>query len=175
MGLKSILSLAVVASTLLFNGEVIASHLSFGERVREHTRRMANVPKFDYAALEARSTAAYRYFNSATSKYFVKSMPDIPFDLGELYAGQIPIDATKNLFMFFQPKTGAPVDEVTIWLNGGPGCSSLEGWLQENGRFRWLPGTLSPTENAYAWTNLTNMLWVEQPGMRFTSSILACH
>ncbi|KAH0364890.1 hypothetical protein KCU89_g18912, partial [Aureobasidium melanogenum] len=46
---------------------------------------------------------------------------------------------------------------------GGPGCSSLEGFLQENGRFLWLPGTFAPTENPYSWINLTNMLWVEQP------------
>ncbi|KAG9597901.1 serine carboxypeptidase, partial [Aureobasidium melanogenum] len=46
---------------------------------------------------------------------------------------------------------------------GGPGCSSLEGFLQENGRFTWLPGTYAPTENPYSWVNLTNMLWVEQP------------
>ncbi|KAG9699739.1 serine carboxypeptidase, partial [Aureobasidium melanogenum] len=49
------------------------------------------------------------------------------------------------------------------WDEGGPGCSSLEGFLQENGRFTWLPGTYAPTENPYSWVNLTNMLWVEQP------------
>lgn len=48
-------------------------------------------------------------------------------------------------------------------LNGGPGCSSLSGLLTENGPFTWEAGTLAPVQNPYSWTNLTNMLWVEQP------------
>jgi carboxypeptidase C (cathepsin A) len=44
-----------------------------------------------------------------------------------------------------------------------PGCSSLEGFLQENGRIQWAWGQYSPTINPYSWVNLTNMLWVEYP------------
>lgn len=46
------------------------------------------------------------------------------FDLGELYSGVVPIDmnnASRGLFFVFQPRVGEPVDEITIWLNGGPG------------------------------------------------------
>jgi carboxypeptidase D len=42
-------------------------------------------------------------------------------------------------------------------------CSSLSGLLTENGPFTWEAGTLAPVQNPYSWTNLTNMLWVEQP------------
>ncbi|KAG9555688.1 serine carboxypeptidase, partial [Aureobasidium melanogenum] len=107
----------------------------------------------------------YTTLLSATT-FFVESLPDVPFDLGEIYSGLVPIDyanTSEALFFVFQPKLGEPADEITIWLNGGPGCSSLEGFLQENGRFTWLPGTYAPTENPYSWVNLTNMLWVEQP------------
>lgn len=48
-------------------------------------------------------------------------------------------------------------------MNGGPGCSSLDGLLNENGPFLWQPGTYEPIPNSYAWTNLTNMIWVDQP------------
>lgn len=51
-------------------------------------------------------------------------MPDIPFDVGEMYAGLMPIDmndTSRALYFVFQPTVGAPVDEITIWLNGGPG------------------------------------------------------
>lgn len=59
-----------------------------------------------------------------------------------------------------------------IWLNGGPGCSSLEGLLQENGPFLWQYGTFAPVKNNYAWNNLTNMIWVEQPvGTGFSRGI----
>jgi len=87
-------------------------------------------------------------------------------DLGELYSGSVPLvegDDSRNLFFMFKPRIGEPVDEVTIWLNGGPGCSSLEGFFQENGPVVWQPGTYAPTANPYSWANLTNMLWVEQP------------
>jgi len=79
-----------------------------------------------------------------------------------MYSGSVPID-TKNtsrqLFFVFQPTVGKPVDEVTIFLNGGPGCSSLASFFQETGRFLWLPGTYLPVENPYSWVNETNMLW----------------
>lgn len=39
------------------------------------------------------------------------------------------------MFFIFQPTINEPVDEITIWFNGGPGCSSLEGFFQENGNF----------------------------------------
>jgi carboxypeptidase D len=83
-----------------------------------------------------------------------------------MYSGNIPIDMddpSRALFFVFQPTVGAPVDEITIWLNGGPGCSSLEGFFQENGRFIWSWGMYQPQINPYSWVNLTNVLWVEQP------------
>jgi hypothetical protein len=54
--------------------------------------------------------------------YVVDSLPDVPFSLGEMYAGLIPIDYNNKsnaLFFIFQPTIGPPVDEVTIFLNGG--------------------------------------------------------
>ena len=48
-------------------------------------------------------------------------------------------------------------------FQGGPDCSSLVGLLQENGPFLWQPGTFLPTQNPYSWSNLTNMLYIEQP------------
>ena len=94
--------------------------------------------------------------------FFVKSLPDINYNLGEIYSGVIPIDEkdpSRQLFFVFEPTIGAPVDEVVIWFNGGPGCSSLEAFLQENGRFIWGWGQYSALENPYTWVNLTNMLW----------------
>lgn len=49
-------------------------------------------------------------------------------------------------------------DTITIWLNGGPYCSSLTGLLQENGPFLWLPGTEQAVPNAWSWSRLTNMV-----------------
>jgi carboxypeptidase D len=35
--------------------------------------------------------------------------------------------------------------------------------LQENGPFLWQSGTYKPIRNPYSWTNLTNMVYVDQP------------
>lgn len=114
--------------------------------------------------------------------YVVTSMPDVNFQFGEMYAGTISLDSAPatnasaagsagnssseddEMFFIFMPKEGGdPVDELTIWLNGGPGCSSMEGFLQEVGPISWLAGTYAPERNLYAWTNITNMLFVDQP------------
>jgi carboxypeptidase D len=78
-----------------------------------------------------------------------------------MYAGLISIDngSTDSLFFIFQPTIGEPVDEITIYLNGGPGWSSFESFFQEIGRFTWKPGTYAPVENPYSWVNETNILW----------------
>lgn len=95
-------------------------------------------------------------------------MPEVPFDIGESYAGTLPIDANVSnpnqlFFWFFPSDNPAASDEVTIWLNGGPGCSSLDGLLQEHGPFLWQSGTYRPNLNPYSFNNLTNMIYVDQP------------
>ncbi|KAI4191778.1 MAG: hypothetical protein LQ348_003430, partial [Seirophora lacunosa] len=96
------------------------------------------------------------------------AIPDVDFDIGESYAGLLPISSASNetrelYFWFFPSANPLASDEITIWLNGGPGCSSLEGLLQENGPFLWQYGTFAPVKNPYTWVNLTNMVWIEQP------------
>ncbi|KKY19992.1 putative serine carboxypeptidase [Phaeomoniella chlamydospora] len=127
--------------------------------------------------LEARHTPYY--LTNATEKFAVNGtgVPDVDFDLGESYAGLLPISSAKNetrelFFWFFPSDNPAAGDEITIWLNGGPGCSSFIGLLQENGPFLWQPGTYAPVQNPYAFRNLTNMLYVEQPvGVGFTQGV----
>ena len=109
--------------------------------------------------------------NSNTTKYKVDgsagAIPFVDFDIGESYAGLLPIsdedDASELYFWFYPSHNPQAEDEILIWLNGGPGCSSLEGLLQENGVFMWQYGTHRPVENQYTWVNLTNVVWVEQP------------
>ncbi|KAI9698259.1 MAG: hypothetical protein M1820_007529 [Bogoriella megaspora] len=82
--------------------------------------------------MHARSNRSYRFLNDKSADYLVESLPDINHDIGEMYSGQIQIgnDSSRNMFFVFEPTIADPVDEVTIWFNGGPGCSSLEAFLQ---------------------------------------------
>ncbi|KAF2635776.1 alpha/beta-hydrolase [Massarina eburnea CBS 473.64] len=116
-----------------------------------------------------------------TAKYVVNgtagAIPEVNFDIGESYAGLLPISSAANetgelYFWFFPSSNPSAADEITIWLNGGPGCSSLEGFLQENGPISWQYGTPRPVYNPWNWANLTNMVWVEQPvGTGFSQGI----
>jgi carboxypeptidase C (cathepsin A) len=117
----------------------------------------------------AAANNTHQYLTNATAPFAVDgaNLPDIPFDIGESYAGLLPIDDSttgRELFFWFVPSTNpAAADEIVIWLNGGPGCSSLMGFLQENGPISWQAGTYAPVPNVYSWSNLTNVVWVEQP------------
>lgn len=48
---------------------------------------------------------------------------------------------------------------VILWLNGGPGCSSLYGALNENGPFVFHLGTNDLRVNPYSWTNTVMNLY----------------
>ena len=159
---------ALAACSLFFDGAAAVRHPQLRQQerarnvVREATRQKLSPRQVNS------TTSSPKFLNNATQRKFhtaadlteclvdclkefvVDSLPDVNFDLGEIYSGLIPIDSndtSRALFFVFEPTVGAPTEDVTIWLNGGPGCSSLEGFFQENGRFLWQPGTFAPVEN----------------------------
>ncbi|KAI0059324.1 alpha/beta-hydrolase [Artomyces pyxidatus] len=110
------------------------------------------------------------FSNPEASQFWVDgtSIPLVDFDVGPSWSGLIPISSAANetrklFFWFFPPGPEGSLDDLIFWTNGGPGCSSLEGSFQENGPFTWAVGQAVPTVNEYSWTNLSSMLFVEQP------------
>ncbi|RHZ74867.1 hypothetical protein CDV55_102070 [Aspergillus turcosus] len=162
----SVVSTALVALSLGVDSVSAAKHGPFGRKARDSLTKRSSASLVTREPEIRSNHKDFRFLSKDTKPYLVDSLPDVKFDIGEMYSGSVPIDKgnkSRELFFIFQPTIGEPVDEVTIWLNGGPGCSSLEGFFQENGRFTWQPGTFAPVENPYSWVNLTNMLWVDQP------------
>jgi carboxypeptidase C (cathepsin A) len=51
---------------------------------------------------------------------------------------------------------------LVLWLNGGPGCSSLLGAMQENGPFLFGEG-LSIVRNPYSWNTNASVIYFESP------------
>ncbi|KAH8785603.1 Alpha/Beta hydrolase protein [Diaporthe sp. PMI_573] len=143
----------------------------FADRLQRSGRSIAaDMPLMprDFQATAKRATAGSQFLTNTTAKFAVdgSAIPDVDFDVGESYAGSIPLttNSSDNLFFWFFPsEKPAAEKEILIWLNGGPGCSSLEGFLQENGPFLWQYGTYKPVANPWSWHKLTNVVWVEQP------------
>ncbi|PON20892.1 carboxypeptidase cpdS precursor [Trichoderma gamsii] len=113
-----------------------------------------------------------RFYNSVTKGFYVNgtTLPEIDFDVGDSYAGNLPISNKRNesdeLFFWFFPTVNQEYQddkEIVIWLSGGPGCSSMMALFLENGPISWQPGTLEPISNPFSWHLLTNVVWIDQP------------
>ncbi|KAL5217791.1 hypothetical protein ABZP36_018475 [Zizania latifolia] len=91
------------------------------------------------------------------------------------YAGYVTVNATsgKALFYYFAEATQDPSTKpLVLWLNGGPGCSSLgDGAMLEIGPFFVNSDNKTLSINRYAWNNVANMLFLESPaGVGFSYS-----
>ncbi|CAL1374418.1 unnamed protein product [Linum trigynum] len=97
--------------------------------------------------------------------------PDISF---QQYAGYVTIDETqqRELFYYFvEAATNSTSKPLVLWLNGGPGCSSVgAGAFSEHGPFKPnAAGVL--VHNEYSWNKEANMLYLEAPaGVGFSYS-----
>ena len=71
-------------------------------------------------------------------------------------------EATLHYWYAQSSRSDAEDAPVVLWLNGGPGSSSILGMLQEHGPLL-INSTGGLMENPYAWTQLVNLLVLESP------------
>uniref|UniRef100_A0A7C9D069 Carboxypeptidase n=2 Tax=Opuntia streptacantha TaxID=393608 RepID=A0A7C9D069_OPUST len=103
----------------------------------------------------------------------ITSLPGQPSVNFQQYAGYVEVDAEKqrDLFYYFVEAESNPASKpLVLWLNGGPGCSSVgAGAFSENGPFR--PSGDVLLKNDYSWNKEANMLYLESPvGVGFSYS-----
>ncbi|CAK94915.1 unnamed protein product (macronuclear) [Paramecium tetraurelia] len=81
------------------------------------------------------------------------------------YSGYIPIGTgQRQLHYVFLESQGDPsTDPVVLWLNGGPGCSSLLGLNEEIGPFVMADEDREFKKNPYSWNTVANLLFLESP------------
>jgi len=96
------------------------------------------------------------------------------------YSGYLNISQTKRIHYWFVESMNNPTtDPVVVWMNGGPGCSSLDGFVYEHGPFRFSEDGTSLVRFNQSWASLANMLYIEAPvGVGFsyaTDSAYACN
>lgn len=122
------------------------------------------------ALLQALVKAAIEADKMTTLPGFKGTLPSVH------YSGLIPVGKLTNspgkLHYWFIESTGNPTtDPVVLWLNGGPGSSSLIGLLTENGQVmtndhsleELVDGVPQLFVNPYAWSTVANVLYLESP------------
>ena len=104
------------------------------------------------------------YFSNQSTRNKVDNLFDNLYS-GDIYSGYLnTLNEGQHLFYIFIPSQKNPdLDPLFLWLNGGPGCSSLFGLMCEIGPviFDTYSGELKV--NPYSWNKNANLLVIDQP------------
>ncbi|XP_030927225.1 serine carboxypeptidase-like 45 [Quercus lobata] len=103
----------------------------------------------------------------------ITSLPGQPQVSFQQFSGYITIDEKQEraLFYYFVEAEAQPDSKpLVLWLNGGPGCSSIgAGAFVEHGPFK--PSGDNLVKNEYSWNKEANILYLESPaGVGFSYS-----
>ncbi|CAF4648561.1 unnamed protein product [Rotaria sp. Silwood1] len=99
--------------------------------------------------------------------FYVHDLPLLPKEASSIrmHAGYLPVDPQHHgalFFWHFATKNISYKSRTVIWLNGGPGCSSLIGAWAEIGPFRFQDEN-TIIENNGSWNTFANLLFIDQP------------
>ncbi|KAL5579363.1 hypothetical protein UlMin_011805 [Ulmus minor] len=113
--------------------------------------------------------------NTSGNEDLVTNLPGQPDVNFQHYAGYVNVDEANGraLFYWFYEATSRPNEKpLVLWLNGGPGCSSVGyGATQEIGPFIVDTNGNGLKFNPSSWNREANMLFLESPvGVGFSYS-----
>jgi hypothetical protein len=89
------------------------------------------------------------------------------------YSGYLNATSSTHLhYWLVLSESNSATDPVVVWFNGGPGCSSLDGFFYEHGPFEINTADYSQlTLRPYRWSSIANVLYIEAPvGVGFSYS-----
>ena len=96
----------------------------------------------------------------------VTNLPGLNFQVNfKHYSGFLNASAGSHYhYWFVESQHNPTTDPLLLWLNGGPGCSSMLGLLTENGPFHLNAAGTTVHENVFAWNKQANIIYMESPG-----------
>ncbi|KAJ7479835.1 alpha/beta-hydrolase [Mycena latifolia] len=114
-------------------------------------------------------------FGSDWQHYFEVTgpLPNVTGPIARSFAGNVGVNRADHpnatlFFWAFEKANGtltgsaANTDPWIIWLNGGPGSSSMIGLMTENGPLQ-VTGDYSIVQNNFSWNKLADTFWIDQP------------
>lgn len=122
----------------------------------------------DGSQKKTKETSDFSVFTSSIDDaYSLRIKPVDPKSLGidtvNQWAGYLDYKDSKHFFYWFFESRNDPVnDPVILWLNGGPGCSSLIGLFFELGPSS-INVDLKPVYNPYSWNSNASVIFLDQP------------
>lgn len=121
--------------------------------------------------------SCYSLYNVDQEKDRIDALPGQPDVDFNQYSGYITVNKQAGRALFYwlieTPQSREPDSRpLLLWLNGGPGCSSVAyGASEEIGPFRIKPDGKTLSLNPYSWNKLANLLFLESPaGVGFSYS-----
>ena len=89
---------------------------------------------------------------------------ELGIDHTKQYSGYLDVESEDKHFFywFFESRNDPKNDPVVLWLNGGPGCSSLTGLFFELGSSA-IDENLNPVYNPYSWNSNASVIFLDQP------------
>ncbi|EER03335.1 hypothetical protein Pmar_PMAR000572 [Perkinsus marinus ATCC 50983] len=113
---------------------------------------------------KAEPTQAYQEENDMDTKSFLsrgKRLCDP--DVNQAHGYYDGSGERRLFFWLFESRSDPSHDPLILWLNGGPGCSSMIGLFLENGPCRLNEDGRGTKLNPYSWNTRANLLFVDQP------------
>lgn len=141
-----------------------------------------------FAALLAFNVVFALSFVDGSSQFEQRFIPDIRFDDNPVRSGEE--DEIKNLpgleepinfrqfsgyleadekgksfnhYWLVESQSDPENDPLVLWLNGGPGCSSLGGLFTELGPFKVNDDSKTLKLNEFSWNKVANVIFLESP------------
>ncbi|WMV10708.1 hypothetical protein MTR67_004093 [Solanum verrucosum] len=110
------------------------------------------------------------------AKDWINKLPGQPPVKFQQYGGYVTVNqsAGRALYYYFTEAENSNALPLLLWLNGGPGCSSIAyGAMEELGPFRVNSDGKTLHRNRYAWNHAANVLFLESPagvGFSYTNT-----
>jgi len=80
-----------------------------------------------------------------------------------MYSGYLDSGNGDQLFYWLNEAESRSDERLILWLNGGPGCSSLFGLMKENGPFDYDGEKKTLKRSNYSWNRLGATLYLDSP------------